>query len=57
MHKISLHILAIQDLPQLTSGTSIALKQFVNDLQNHVRTLKALDRPTKHWDDWLVCVY
>lgn len=48
------HIKAIFDLPVVKEENGIAIRQVLDGVLKHTRTLRALDRPTDQWDDLLV---
>ncbi|XP_071640886.1 uncharacterized protein [Temnothorax longispinosus] len=48
------HIRALYDLPAVTRGNSIALRNLIDDVLRHLRSLKTLGRPTEHWDDLII---
>ncbi|XP_067209407.1 uncharacterized protein [Linepithema humile] len=50
------HIKAIMDLPSMTKENLAELRQVADGASRHIYALRALKRPTQHWDDLLVYI-
>ncbi|KMQ89917.1 pao retrotransposon peptidase [Lasius niger] len=48
------HIKALFDLPVITKGNYNALRQLIDHVLRHLRSLKGLNRPTEQWDDLII---
>lgn len=51
---IQKHIKALFDQPVMTKENHLALQKLLNNIMKHLRTLKALKRPTEHWNDLMI---
>ncbi|KMQ91221.1 hypothetical protein RF55_8939 [Lasius niger] len=50
------HVKAIMELPFMSKENVSELRQIADGASNHIHALKALSRPTAHWDDLLVYI-
>lgn len=50
------HVKAIMELPSMNKENVDELRQIADGASNHIHALKALSRPTVHWDDRLVYI-
>jgi len=50
------HIKALFDLPTVTKGNHIALRQLIDHVLRHLRSLKGLNRSTAHWDNLIIYI-
>ncbi|XP_036148006.1 uncharacterized protein LOC118647346 [Monomorium pharaonis] len=50
------HVKAIMELPSMTKENASELRQIADGASKHVHALRALNRPTAHWDDLLVYI-
>ena len=48
------HIRELFDLESTKRGDPKTLRKLLDDVQRHLRSLKALGQPTEHWDPLLV---
>lgn len=48
------HVKAIMELPAVTKESAAELRQVAAGATKHIHALKALGRPTEHWDDLLI---
>lgn len=48
------HVKALFELPVIHKENHIALRRMIDSTLKHFRALKALQRPTEHWDDLIV---
>ncbi|XP_011884052.1 PREDICTED: uncharacterized protein LOC105571188 [Vollenhovia emeryi] len=53
---VQTHIRAIMELPCMNKENSAELRQIADGAMRHVHALKALGRPTAHWDDLLIYI-
>lgn len=48
------HVRALFDVPSITRECSSGLRKILDTTERHIRALKALGRPTEHWDDVMI---
>lgn len=48
------HLKTIVELPSMNKENALELRQIADGASRHIQALKALKRPTDHWDDRLV---
>lgn len=48
------HIKALFSLQQINKESSIQLRQLIDNLSKHIRSLNTLGQPTQHWDALLI---
>lgn len=51
---VQTHIKAIMELPTMTKENSSGLRRISDGATRHIQALRALKRPTQHWDDLIV---
>lgn len=50
------HVKAIMDLPSMNKENVSVLRQIADGASKHIHALRALNRPTAHWNDLLVYI-
>lgn len=53
---INSHIQALLDIPAMTKGTAIGIREFVSKIKQEISALKILNQPIDKWDMMLICV-
>lgn len=48
------HVKALFEISIIYKENHVALRRMIDSVLKHLRTLKALQRPTDHWDDLIV---
>ncbi|XP_018313929.1 uncharacterized protein [Mycetomoellerius zeteki] len=53
---VQTHVKAIMELPAMAKENSIDLRKISDGATKHLHALRALKRPTSHWDDLLITI-
>lgn len=48
------HVRTLINLPVINKENHVLLRSMIDTVSKHLRTLKALKRPTEHWDDLMI---
>jgi len=51
---IQKHVRALFEIPVMIKENHLSLRRLLDTVLKHLRALKALKRPTEHWDDLMV---
>lgn len=54
---INAHLKGLLDVPQISKNNVVSMRQFLTQINRHLKALAALDVPTHNWDLLLVYIY